>query len=1243
MNRNGMLTALVMAGLLAVTGMNIGCQSSGDERGSIFSGPTFSESRRDAVAEQRRMMEDYVSGKQFGKSLPALTGSRLERYCSSNYTPAQNAELRKAVEDEFVRCRSEIVIPEWIKFQASSLEGSVMALVAEAQKAAALTNTNGFDIARAKFADAREIIWNQGMGAELDGKPLDEVNDPVHKFALRLLTEKVNVAHWPLIELEMRQISERAIAEGKPEKGLQQLKDYPRVRAYTAQLDARVKAIANELVHQGVPTPATEAIQEATCGFMNEASRLADRVDITKDGSRVEKGRGIRPDDTQYKRLLEEYRNSLQKYGCTKANADKLIEWLSKKAAELFADLPLPAPDRVVSVSTIVSLGTTALNSRIAALSVELLARLKVEDEKNAALRGRLAEMMRNDPEKARAQAMAILTGAQAASEAERALARYELLTKINPALWNAIVREFDAKVESCVKSGKCADGIAWLQAYPRVRTYPEEIDAQYKAVREAAIGMGVPSTNAVAIMEHVAAITAEAEHLASYEDKVVNGRKPGVKIPVEKSAVYLKAVGRCRSVLVRNGCTIDNADKIINLIHTAFSNETAKIESEVGDPVLYLGANAINVRLVGLRKSKALSLVSRCVTGLVEAGKLAEARKLLRSIPLTGDDDFDLEVYAIRIGALNALVNPVELKTRQPEIERKVRAFCAAGDYRGLQKWMNDYAYVHDRCADILKSLEKIRQTMLSFKVVEKDVAEVVDRFDAQIQEILDKAGDGRAPEVKAADIAEAERVVAVLQKALLAQYYDRKKIEKFCLSIRTGLELALHLPDVEALSVWELNAKLRGHMEATARASIAETISAQPKYQLAPDPVGADAVRDALIGAAQKGLVALAAGKKDKQEIVAEMSGGVSKTTVEWVRQLCDEINRCHEACVAEDAAALVFDDLLKKMIDRQDYLEHLAAVDREISYDSQIAIAEDAIAKELDADPEETQLQLNAVLGEYARAMRMLKGKSRLNGTLGAALVAGAVILDQPAVLDRAMELGADVNSVSARDPLGRTPLLLAVQIGRGAMIRQLASKNASVGAKDTAGNTILHYAVRRGNLGILKSFVGKVDVNVANKSGETSLFDAVRADNAAAVKVLLAASAKVKIANVAGLSVMDVACAAGACGVLEDLAGAGAPYGVPQLVLAVSEGRMGTVRWLVERGVDVNGEGVMKASEKQPVVRDYLLHEGGIGSRLVTQTAEKTVTNEVSTVNLNLSVDSVKVGTKSAVTSGKGSGK
>ena len=54
---------------------------------------------------------------------------------------------------------------------------------------------------------------------------------------------------------------------------------------------------------------------------------------------------------------------------------------------------------------------------------------------------------------------------------------------------------------------------------------------------------------------------------------------------------------------------------------------------------------------------------------------------EMLRSIPLSGCDEFDAKVYAARIGAINTLVNPVQLKTLLDEADKQIDSYWKDGD----------------------------------------------------------------------------------------------------------------------------------------------------------------------------------------------------------------------------------------------------------------------------------------------------------------------------------------------------------------------------------------------------------------------------------------------------------------------------------------------------------------------------------------------------------------------------------
>ena len=277
---------------------------------------------------------------------------------------------------------------------------------------------------------------------------------------------------------------------------------------------------------------------------------------------------------------------------------------------------------------------------------------------------------------------------------------------------------------------------------------------------------------------------------------------------------------------------------------------------------------------------------------------------------------------------------------------------------------------------------------------------------------------------------------------------------------------------------------------------------------------------------------------------------------------------------------------------------YAKLLAEIDAEVSFDSQIAMAEDAIAKQLGIKCPAANLKMNALLGEYARTMRLLKLGKKIEKAQATVALLGGVYLDQPAVVTRALELGADVNGTSDRDPFARTGILLAIQVGHISFIKQLADAKAALNPVDAKGDTALHYAVRRGNLAVVKAMLAKNDVNKANAQGESAIFIAVRKNQAAIAAALTAAKADVTVKNAKGVSVMDAACLAGSRDVLDVLGDAGAEYGPAQLIIAAQKNRLAVAQWLIGKGVDVNAPGVMEATVCKTDTQCYLVHEGGL---------------------------------------------
>lgn len=113
---------------------------------------------------------------------------------------------------------------------------------------------------------------------------------------------------------------------------------------------------------------------------------------------------------------------------------------------------------------------------------------------------------------------------------------------------------------------------------------------------------------------------------------------------------------------------------------------------------------------------------------------------------------------------------------------------------------------------------------------------------------------------------------------------------------------------------------------------------------------------------------------------------------------------------------------------------------------------------------------------------------------------------------------IEQGVDVNSA---DGLGQTALMSAVRDARAAVVDQLLSAGADVNKSTVDGRsavTALHYAVGKGNLGIIQALLVKgADVNFNKETALPPLHAAIGHNNLGAVEVLLRWKADVEIRN------------------------------------------------------------------------------------------------------------------------------
>src|SRR5262245_559053 len=112
----------------------------------------------------------------------------------------------------------------------------------------------------------------------------------------------------------------------------------------------------------------------------------------------------------------------------------------------------------------------------------------------------------------------------------------------------------------------------------------------------------------------------------------------------------------------------------------------------------------------------------------------------------------------------------------------------------------------------------------------------------------------------------------------------------------------------------------------------------------------------------------------------------------------------------------------------------------------------------------------------------------------------------------VIDKLLRAGADANSAN---PAGETALMVAARTGKAAAVKRLVAAGADVNAKESVrGQTALMWAAAEDNLGATTMLLeAGANANVRTPAGFTALHFAVRAGNIPVVKELVAHGAKV----------------------------------------------------------------------------------------------------------------------------------
>ena len=1081
------------------------------------------------------------------------------------------ASIRQLAESMTREGEKKIVWPMWI----------------EAIKARVLPSAESL-LAKGDYANAREVIWRASTTGVV------AVDEGVRKFGYEFLNTKVNPTEWKIIEKNMRDKALDFSKKGAYDDGVAWFKTVPRIREYSTVLDNRLVNVKAELVKLSVDAKDVEPIVEKTKEMMRIAAKIYDEADETTN---TVSGITVNVDLEAYDERIKEYRDTLVRYNCTEANADKIVAAFKKDVQPLLD--PLSMTDS--TEHAFLYLGTAAVNKRINAYAERLtkwLERKPTLEEDVAALiaAGKFDEARKLLKEDIEAVTIApsdkttrsikrgkhALTALDLVFEGEMLRGKVAKLTKakkfveareliwasiypatntvlsaylrpigqelmqtcVNPANWNYVENSISNKVVAFVKEGAYTNAVAWLEKYPLVKVYAGEVDAKLGAAASEAARLGVDVKAVSPAVDLNKEKTTEADNIVDRTDETKDRLIPGRKVKLDR---FNELLAEYRAVLLKNDCTTNNADMLVAEFREAMAPHFKSLSEGAVKQVLHLGCNGLNERIKALVVAK-IEEVKRLEA--YEAEMQARIDDLVkRVIALVKEEKFtearevirDVELVknakwdAKMYAARIGLLNSIVNPRQCEKLVAEIEQKAKSFIEAEDYEGLKAFAENYPYVHDTYQHIMAALEQIKS-AMLEMPIREP--KAVAYVEELtkrLNEIMEKRAGALEYNhDFTALEKALQGLQQSYIDQHYNKDSAKSVCDCIRSEVKSMLG-QELEPLTTWEMNENLK-----------------------------------ALLASVTKGLDELIALQKAQKAI--------------------------------EEAAKA--------------YAELLAEIDAEVSYDAQIAMAEDAISKQLGVKCPCAYLEMNAVLGNYARVLRLMKRGEVISTDDATTLLVGATYLGQAAMFKRALELKADVNAPASRDPRGRPALLVAIEKGHTEFLRLIHEAKGLQTVTDANGNTALHYAMKNGNLAVARVLAKAVDVTAVNKKGETALFTAVRRNQAKPVEFLInlikakddaetaaARKAFVSLKNLAGEDAFTVSCRADMHMVLSPLFAVGAEFNTSHLVEAASANRIAIAQWLVEHGADVNADGVMAAAFGSPdgedtVTYKYLVREGGV---------------------------------------------
>ena len=748
------------------------------------------------------------------------------------------------------------------------------------------------------------------------------------------------------------------------------------------------------------------------------------------------------------------------------------------------------------------------------------------------------------------------------------------LMRKINAKQFVDVTNAMDKAVSKHLAANDYAGARKYLRSIRPIQPYAGDVGGKLAEIRAELARMNVPSAVAD---EAMAAAKPVLE--AVFADETLERVLQKVETKRPDRDLFDEKIAEFRKTLANRDCSPADADKAVAAILTVADPairglHVTKEGGEIAPPEA-LGITSLN-RLVAAERDRLyaekvvpaevadrIKALRKTIVPLIKAESYEEARNAIFEFGTTGIPEVDDPVFAVKLAFLNARANPAILERACRELPATVDERLAANDIPGAIAAIKDLkdAPAYDEAVD--GHLDASAREAVKLDVPEKGASSVVGQTKGVLYGITaPRPSQGRESR---------------LMRAYYAAIGGAKPAEVDWSAVRKCLDAA-------------------------AERLVADDM---PRTE-------ADALMDDVL-AAFKALLAT--------------KPGVRAITTEQLNEALAALRAEQMAKIATAAKA--------KAKGKKDAKPTPVEVVIDIDYDTRI----NSFIKEIANGVEPN---LARILGDAARVLRLLRIRANVTPGDATSLFVASIYMGFDDTARLALSLGADINGTSPKDGLRRPAILLALRYGfKGEAASMLATADRTVrdansrvtvhyavhgcngtalvellqlgiDAKtpDAAGETPLVLAADWGYTGILGALIPYSDLEAADKDGFTALLRAAQNGRTDIVRILLAAGADIDAKSKDGDGLIELAAkangaellayllderklpptarvvrqlvAAGKVQTLELMVEHGATLTDDHLALAVQNRAFPMVKYLVNRGLDVNAPSVKKAT-------------------------------------------------------------